>query len=255
MEAIRPFGRTRGIVGERGAVAGDAVRSVHRAFALLALFSPEQPSATLTRLAQQSGLAMSTVSRLMTTLEAMRFARRLDNGAWSLGVRILQLGAAARETFDLIGVAEPVLDDINRATGENTNLAIRLDHESFSYIRQVMSRHSVRHASWVGRTQPLKGTANGAVLLGKVPRAGYVATRKTVEPDISAVAAPVYGPGSEVIASLSVTAPTYRMTEQKLTRCARLVVDGARGLSHALSGSGPAVQPLRRADAASTAMP
>ena len=214
----------------------ESVRSVHRAFSLLALFSPEQPSLTLTQLAEQSGLALSTVSRLLQTLEALQFARRLENGAWGLGVRILQLGAAAHETFDVIGVSAPTLAELNRMTGENTNLAVRVDQDHFSYVRQVMSRHSVRHATWVGRLQPLKGTANGAVLLGNVPRAGYVATRKTIEPDITAVAAPIYAPGREVIASLSITAPTYRVTDGKLARYARLLVDGAARVSHLLNG-------------------
>src|SRR4029453_5987752 len=75
----------------------EAVRSVQRALSLVALFSPEQPSLTMTRLAQQSGLALSTVSRLLQTLESLHFIRHLDNGAWGLGVRTLQLGAAAQE--------------------------------------------------------------------------------------------------------------------------------------------------------------
>ena len=83
----------------------EAVRSVQRALSLVALFSPEQPSLTLTQLAQQSGLALSTVSRLLQTLESLQFIRHLDNGAWGLGVRILHLGAAAQETFDVIGVS------------------------------------------------------------------------------------------------------------------------------------------------------
>lgn len=210
------------------------MRSVSRAFKLLTLFTPDRPWATLTELAQRSDLAISTVSRLLATLQSLQLVRRLETGAWGLGVRVLQLGAAARATFDLIGIAEPVLEKLNRATGENTNLAVRIDDESFTYVQQFMSRHPVRHATWVGKTQPLKGTANGAVLLGNVPREGYVATRKTVEPEISAIAAPVYGPGSELIASVSVTGPTYRMTERKISRYAKLVVDAAARLSRAL---------------------
>ena len=230
--------------------APEAVRSVHRAFSLLGLFSPAQPSLTLTQLAQQSGLALSTVSRLLQTLESLQFTRRLDNGAWGLGVRILQLGAAAQETFDVIGVSTATLEDINRITGENTNLAVRVDRESFSYVRQVMSRHSVRHASWVGRVQPLNGTANGAVLLGNVPRAGYVATRKTIEPGITAIAAPIYAPGRHVIASLSITAPTYRVTDQKLTRYARLLVDGAARVTSKLHGRAPDEPRMQRTNGA-----
>jgi IclR family acetate operon transcriptional repressor len=232
----------------------EAVRSVQRALSLVALFSPEQPSLTMTQLAQQSGLALSTVSRLLQTLESLQFIRHLDNGAWGLGVRILQLGAAAQETFDVIGVSASTLEEINRITGENTNLAVRVDQVSFGYVRQVMSRHSVRHATWVGRLQPLKGTANGAVLLGNVPPAGYVATRKTIEPDITAIAAPIYAPGRQIIASLSITAPTYRITDHKQTRFARLLVDGASRVSQLLNGATPP-GPLQRANGASHRRP
>jgi len=235
MESARGSGHA--VRGESSPLAGEAVRSVSRAFTLLTLFTPDRPRATLTELAQRSDLAISTVSRLIATLESLQLVRRLDTGAWGLGVRALQLGAAARETFDLIGIAEPMLVKIHRATGENTNLAVRIDTESFTYVRQIMSRHPVRHATWVGKTQPLQGTANGAVLTGKIPRAGYVATRNTVEPEISAIAAPVYGPGREVLASLSVTAPSYRMTESKMASYAKLLVVEAERVSHALQAA------------------
>ena len=218
--------------------ADDVVRSVQRAYSLLALFTPQQPSATLTDLARQADLALSTVARLLTTLESLQFVRRLDSGAWGLGVRMLQLGAAARSTFNIIDASERILEKLNRLTGENSNLAVRVDQDHFTYIHQYMSRHPVRHATWVGRTQPLIGTANGAVLLGKVPQHGYVATHKTIEPEISAIAAPVYLPGGEIVAALSITAPTYRVNKDKLRRYARLLVQAAVQLSSELGVEG-----------------
>src|SRR5262245_13445882 len=119
-----PYGRAPSSVSRS---TPDAVRSVKRALSLLALFSPEQSSLTLTQLAQQSGLALSTVSRLLQTLESLQFIRHLDNGEWGLGVRVLQLGAAAQETFDVIDASAATLADINCMTGENTNLAVRVD--------------------------------------------------------------------------------------------------------------------------------
>lgn len=214
-----------------GARADDLVRSVHRAFSILAVFGPEQPRASLSELARASGLPVTTVSRLLATLELLGFVRRLDGGAYGLGVRVLQLGFAARQTFDIIDLAEPLLLEVNQASGENTNLAIRRDKRSFTYINQLVTRHPVRHASWVGRTQPIAGTANGAALRGKTGPHGYAATRKTIEPDISAVAAPVRGPGGEVIAAISVTAPTYRTSDADFARYGRLVVDAAGRLS------------------------
>src|SRR5262245_49953024 len=215
--------------------AEEPVRSVHRAFLILSAFGPEQPRASLSQLARKSGLPVTTVSRLLTTLELLGFVRRLEDGSYGLGVRMLQLGFAARETFDIIGLAEPLLAEINRVSGENTNLAVRRDEHTFTYIRQFATRHPVRHASWVGRTQPLAGTANGAALRGKVGPLGYVARRKTIEPDVSAVAAPVRGPGDEIVAAISVTAPAYRTSDDVLAEYGRLVADAARRLSRLLS--------------------
>lgn len=210
---------------------------MHRAFSILAAFGPDQPRASLSRLARQSGLPVTTVSRLLATLESLGFVRRLEDGSYGLGVRLLQLGFAARQTFDIIDLAEPLLVEVNRITGENSNLAIRSDEDNFTYIRQLATRHPVRHASWVGRAQPILGTANGAALRGEVGPSGYVATRKTIEPDISAVAAPVRGPGGEVVAAISVTAPTYRTSDEQLVEYGRLVVDVAARLSR-LVGAG-----------------
>ena len=212
----------------------EIVRSVYRAFSILTAFTPERPSASLSELARQSDLPVSTASRLLATLESLSFVRRLSSGSYGLGVRVLQLGFAARQTFDIIGISEPFLVQLNEATEENTNLGVRTDAEQFTYVHQIPSRHPVRHASWVGKIQPIKGTANGAALMGNVGKQGYVATRRTIELDVSAVAAPVRGVGGEVVASISITAPTYRVSDDQLSRYGMLVADAARSISRAI---------------------
>jgi urocanate hydratase len=226
--------RAKPIEVARAGRADEMVRSVHRAFSILSAFGPDQPRASLSQIARGSGLPVTTAARLLATLESLAFVRRLEDGRYGLGVRLLQLGFAARQTFDVIDLAEPLLAEINRVTGENTNLAMRSDEDTFTYVRQLPTRHPVRHASWVGRAQPLVGTANGAALRGEVGPAGFVATRKTIEPDVSAVAAPVRGPGGEVVAAISVTAPSYRTTDAQLASYGRLVVRAARELSRTM---------------------
>ena len=217
-----------------GQYRDEIVRSVYRAFSILTAFTPERPSASLSELARQSDLPVSTVSRLLATLESLSLVRRLSSGNYGLGVRVLQLGFAARQTFDIIGISEPFLVQLNEATEENTNLGVRTDAKQFTYVHQIPSRHPVRHASWVGKTQPIKGTANGAALMGNVGEQGYVATRRTIEPDVSAVAASVRGVGGEVVASISITAPTYRVSDEQLSRYGMLVADAARCISRAI---------------------
>jgi IclR family acetate operon transcriptional repressor len=219
----------------------ETVRSVQRAFSMLSAFAPERPRATLTQIAQHSGLPTTTVARLLATLEPLGFLRRFGDGSYGLGIRLLQLGFVARQTFGIIDAAEPILQELNEATGENTNLAIRADEKHFTYVAQLLSHHAIRHTTWVGRTQPLTGTANGAALLGRVGPEGYVVTRKTFEPDVTAAAAPVRGADGKIVAAVSVTGPTYRITDAKLQRFAKLVVEAAQRVSLNLGAQGAAL--------------
>ena len=163
---------------------------------------------------------------------------------------MLQLGAAARMSFDIVQLAEPFLERLNAATGENTNLAVRIDARHFTYVRQYMSRHAVRHETWVGRTLPLKGSANGAVLLAKIPADGHVAMHDAIEREVSAVAVPVYGADGEIVAALSIAAPTYRMGRHEMQRYARLLLDAAAHLAKELGAGARATAVAPRASEA-----
>jgi urocanate hydratase len=216
--------------------AEESVRSVQRAYAILAVFGADLPTASLTQIARLTGLPVSTVSRLLATLESMDFVRRDGAGLYSLGLRMLQLGIAARHSFNFIDVAEPFLVSLNEATGENANLAVECDAEYFTYVRQLMSRHPIRHANWAGRLLPLKDSANGAALRGRVGPAGYAFAHKTIEPDVCAVAAPIRDGGGTVVASIGVTGPVYRITERTLHEYGALVVQAAAKITALLIG-------------------
>jgi DNA-binding IclR family transcriptional regulator len=215
--------------------ADESVRSVQRAYSILAVFGAELPTASMTQIARLTGLPVSTVSRLLATLEAMDFVRRDGAGQYSLGLRMLQLGIAARHSFNFIDVAEPFLVSLNEATGENANLAVECDAEHFTYVRQLMSRHPIRHASWAGRLLPLKDSANGAALRGRVGPAGYAFTHKTIEPDVCAVAAPIRDGGGTVVGSIGVTGPVYRIAERTLHEYGALVVQAAAKITALLA--------------------
>ena len=91
----------------------------------------------------------------------------------------------------------------------------------------VEGTHSVRHTSWVGRTVPLADSAVGAALHGSAPDFGYVAVRSAVEPDVTAIAAPVRRPGG-VMAAISVVGPTYRIDDKTMEKYGEVVSREAR---------------------------
>ena len=55
-----------------------------------------------------------------------------------------------------------------------------------------------------------------------------------VEPEVTSIAAPVYGPAGAGVAAISVLAPAYRMTPRRVDACGRAVARHAAELSREL---------------------
>lgn len=220
------------------------MRAVWRAFDLLGRLGGERSSATLSELARETSLPVSTVLRLLTTLEQTGFAQRLPNGHYSAGMRLVQIGLSALRNLSIYDLAEPHLHRLSEASGETANLAVQSDATQAIYLRQVLSQRSIRHASWVGRVLPIGRTAIGAALTGRVDKFGYTTRRNSFEADVTAVAAPIYGHGDRIVAAFSITGPSYRISEADLKRFGKLVVEEARRASIELGGLGREAESL-----------
>jgi IclR family acetate operon transcriptional repressor len=220
-----------------------STRTVERALALLSEVCTRD-AVTLTECARQTGLPSSTALRLLRTLESAGYVRRDDDGgSFSAGPRMIQLGATALGRNELARLARPALDRIGTATRESAYLSIEgIDHTAV-YIAQVEGTHAVRHSSWIGRAVPMKGLAVGQVLRGEIPQEGYVAGRDRLEPDVTAIVAPVRYPGG-IAGALSVLGPTYRIDADTMHAYGRIVATEAAELSAQL-GSPPDEQETR----------
>jgi IclR family acetate operon transcriptional repressor len=220
-----------------------STRTVERALALLSEVC-ERGAVTLTESARQTSLPPSTALRLLRTLEAAGFISRDDDGgSFRAGPRMIQLGATALGRNELARLARPALDRIGTATRESAYLSIEGAAQTAIYIAQVEGTHAVRHSSWIGRAVPLDGLAVGQVLRGEVPEEGYVAGRDRLEPDVTAIVAPVRYPGG-IAGALSVLGPTYRIDAKTMHAYGRIVATEAAELSARL-GSHPDDQETR----------
>jgi DNA-binding IclR family transcriptional regulator len=207
-------------------------RTVERALTLLSAVA--QDGGTLSQLARAAGLSPSTASRLLATLAGQELVRRDEHGRYHAGVRLRQLAAASLRADPLHELAGPHLTALAGETGETANLAVAADGRRVVYLRQVAGPKLVQTAGWAGRTIPQRGTALGAALRGEVGEHGYIASTGAVEPDVTSIAAPVYGADGQVSAALSVLAPTYRISPPRVEACGRAVVRHAAELSHSL---------------------
>ncbi|SDO96907.1 DNA-binding transcriptional regulator, IclR family [Nakamurella panacisegetis] len=209
-----------------------STRAVERAMDLLAEVC-DQGEIGLAECARRAGLAPSTALRLLRTLETSNLVSRDERGLFRAGPRLIQLGAAALSRQALVVAAEPALQRIVGACSESTYLCLPGPTDTAVYAGMVEGLHSVRHTSWIGRSIPLRGTAAGAAFRGEVPPSGHVVMRSAVEPDVTAIAAPVCRPAppggrAAAVAVISVVGPTYRIDDEQAARIGAAVSAEAR---------------------------
>jgi IclR family transcriptional regulator, acetate operon repressor len=146
-------------------VAG-GVQSVHRALDVLEALDAAGGTASLSELAAACGLPAPTLHRLASTLADRGYLRRGPSRRYSLGSRLVPLGADAHA---LLGErAMPVLRDLAEITGESANLAV-LTQGRAEYVAQAPGRHTMRIFTEVGNRVALHCTGVGKALLAAVP--------------------------------------------------------------------------------------
>jgi urocanate hydratase len=79
----------------------------------------------------------------------------------------------------------------------------------------------------------MSGLAVGEALHGNAPEAGYIAQRDRLEPDVTAIVAPIFRPGG-VAGALSLLGPTYRIDDDTMHAYGQIVSREARGLAEQL---------------------
>jgi IclR family transcriptional regulator, acetate operon repressor len=209
-------------------------RAVDRALGLLSA-AVETP-ATLTELARAAELAPSTASRLLGALQRHGFVRRGADGRFGSGPELMRLAAATLRAEPAYELADPHLAALTSETGETANLGVA-GSDGVVYLRQSVSPRTVRAESWVGRTVPLRATAIGAALQGRLGAHGYAVAAAAVEPDVTAIAAPFRDHRGEIAGALSITAPTYRTSDSDAAAYGRALVRHANELSRELGAA------------------
>ena len=206
-----------------------STRTVERALALLGEVCADG-ALTLAEAARRTGLAASTALRLLRTLESAGFVSRAEDGTFAPGVRTVQLGALALGRQSLVTQVQPSLQRIVALTGESAYFVISGPSGTALYLAMAEGTHAIRHTSWVGRAIDLEDLAVGRALHGDVPSSGYVAQRDRIEPDVTAIAAPIRW-ADGVAGALNLLGPTYRIDEQTMHQYGEIVAAEAAAIS------------------------
>jgi IclR family acetate operon transcriptional repressor len=246
----------------------NGTQAVERAAQLLIQVTRHREPVTFAELTEESGLAKSTTSRLLTALERSGLVRRDTAGRFRPGEVLVSYACRGDAEADLVSVAQPILDRLGAQTGETVNLGVPRGGGMVEQIAQVDSTYLIGGTNWVGMSVPLHCAALGKVLLAygaaQLPRGrleqrtgktltsraaleadlagvrerGWAVTDEELEPGLVAVAAPVRRDGGAVIAAMSVSAPAGRLTPAAVPTAAARCATAAGSLS-ALLGYRP----------------
>ena len=143
------------------------VQSVERIFQLIESLAAHPAGAGLQRLAQDTGLAKSTVHRLLASLVSLGYAAQDENGRYRLTLKMFELSSGIVNSMDIMDVAKVHLERLAQRTGEAVHLVIR-DGQDIVYIYKTESG-PMRMSSRVGLRSPLYCTGVGKAILPTLP--------------------------------------------------------------------------------------
>jgi DNA-binding IclR family transcriptional regulator len=200
---------------------------------------------TLTELARRLKESQTVAFRILKTLEAKGYVQHDPlSRRYTLGLRVWEMGAKAVGRTGLVEAARPVLKWLTTVTGQTSGLIV-LRGTDVLYMDINEGQEALRFYAKPGARAPAYGTASGKAMLAwhpeRVPqvveagmrrltattivragdlrreleeirRTGIAINRGERQPDLVAVAAPVFDGRGECIAAVGVAGSRTRFT-------------------------------------------
>lgn len=234
-------------------------RSVtQRLLSVLAALDIEHPKRTLSEIAQHCDLPVSTTHRLVADLVDQGLLERDEQGRYSGGLRLWELGCAASRPAALRDAAMPFMQDLYEATHENVHLGVLVGYEVL-YLAKLHGRASFPIVTVPGARVPWSPSGIGKViaafrpdvvedlLAGPLPRltprtitepdqlraeldtaraCGHAFNIEEMTPNTYSVAAPIFDWQHHPIAAISVTSHTSKAGLPRLVPAVQAVAAG-----------------------------
>ena len=246
----------------------EAVSSVLKVFSILDALG-EQKEIGVSELSQRLMMSKATTYRFLQTMKTLGYVSQ-DGEAdkYSLTLKLFELGSKSLEYVDLIALADKEMRAISEETNEALHLGA-LDENAIIYIHKIDSGYNLRMQSRIGRRNPLYSTAIGKVLLADrdedvvrqtlsnvefikhtdktlentdqllselkvVKEQHYAEDNEEQEPGLRCIAAPIYDRFGAVIAGVSISFPTIRFDEKRMSYYVGLLHKAGENISEKL---------------------
>lgn len=245
-----------------------SLSSVEKALKILQTFTAQTPELGLTEIAQRLQSHKSSVFRILSTLLSEGFVEKNpQTHKYRIGLKLIEVAQRSLDGFDWLAEASPLIDKLSREINEIVHLSI-LDKGEVVYLdkKGEGQGQGLTVSTRKGGRDPAHSCAMGKVLLAGLPleelrrvlstmtlvrrtpntitemsalerelervrRRGYAIDNEESFPGIKCVAAPIQNHQGKVIAAISATVPTPRMTKERMREITKLVIETARSIS------------------------
>lgn len=243
-----------------------SIRAVDRTLDIIQCVADSAGPVTVDQVVAMTGLAKTTVFRMLATLVARRFLLRdAERQSYRLGPMALRVGTRALGDLDVARVAGPHLERLMRESGETVHLSVVNDTTALC-IAKIDSLQAMRMASYVGFRGPLHCSGTGKALLAfvedelredllgrlvleprtartitdkaalrtaleRIRQRGYALDEGEIEEGLACIAAPLRDHGGRTVAALSISGPMGRINDTTLPG----LIDIVRGTAAAIS--------------------
>ncbi len=244
--------------------------SVRRVLNILDYLSEYEGSrgCTLTEIAAGLEMNKSTLFNLLRTLQEYDVVSKdPEVDRYKLGLKTLYWAEACLSDIQLRKLASPLLHELMEKVSETVHLVV-YDKGEVVYIDKVECPHAIRMVSRVGMHMPAHSTAVGKAFLAYLPEAntretierelhprtantitspealiphleeirrrGYAVDNEENEHQVRCVAAPIFDHAAQVVAAISISGPTIRVTTEKIEQLGQEVKRTASSISRHL---------------------
>jgi IclR family acetate operon transcriptional repressor len=250
-----------------GATNGGAVtsvQSVDRAISIMEILAL-RGEAGVTELATELGVHKSTAFRLVAALEGRGLVEQVsERGRYRLGFGIVRLAGAATAGLDIVRESQPECERLAAELEETVNVAVA-EGDACVNVSEVRGPAAIASHNWIGQRTPLHATSSGKILLAHEPeervasllssplvrytphtiteaaklrshlaeirRRGFAWTLEEYEAGLNAVAAPLRDIDGRVVAAVSVSGPSYRLSADRIEQVADAMVAASAAIS------------------------
>jgi IclR family transcriptional regulator, KDG regulon repressor len=242
------------------------IKSIKRSIRILNCFTLHKKELGITELSKILNLHKSSIHRILVTLEDENIlVKNQISKKYQLGMKLFELGHIVKEQIEINNIAFPIMKELAEKTEESIDLNILLDDQRVS-IEKIDSHHDLRQTIQLGKTLPLYCGGSGKAILAFLPNSeieriigksdliplgpntitgplalkdhlkeirkkGYAISFEERILGSTSIAAPILDYKGNAIASISISGPISRFTNEKIPKFIAQVKEAAREIS------------------------